>query len=135
MTAQVNETTTVRELAGHYPQTRPVFEQFGIDYCCGGGQTLAAVAKAHGLELQSFTTALKHAIENLPSDPDQAEKDWYAEPLASLVEHVVRTHHAYLNQALPRLRKLVAMVLTPIKHATERCSWRCSGCSLPSMKN
>ena len=111
MTAQINATTTVRELVGRYRQTRPVFEQYGIDYCCGGGQSLAAVAKARGLALPALVAALKQAIENPPVAPEQAEKDWYAEPLASLVDHIVRTHHAYLNQALPRLRKLVATVL------------------------
>ncbi len=111
MAAQINETTTVRELVGRYPQTRPVFEHSGIDYCCGGGQSLAAAAKARGLELPALVAALKQALENPPAAPGQADKDWYAEPLASLVNHIVRTHHAYLNQALPRLRKLVATVL------------------------
>ena len=84
MTEQVNETTTVRELVGRCPQTRPVFEQHGIDYCCGGGQSLTAVAKAGGLELQVLVGALKQAAANPPSGPGQADKDWYAEPLASL---------------------------------------------------
>ena len=110
MTAQVNETTTVRDLVGRFRQTRQVFEQYGIDYCCGGGQNLAAAAKTRGREFQALATALKQAIESPPSTADQADKDWYAEPLASLIDHIVRTHHAYLNQALPRLRKLVATV-------------------------
>ena len=37
-TIQVDGRTTVRDLVGRYPQTRPVFEQHGVDYCCGGGQ-------------------------------------------------------------------------------------------------
>jgi regulator of cell morphogenesis and NO signaling len=111
MTAQTIEATTVRELVGRYRQTRPVFEEYGIDYCCGGGQSLAAAAEAQGVELQSLLTALQHALESPPPADDQANKDWYVESLRSLVEHVVQTHHAYLNQALPRLRKLVATVL------------------------
>ena len=40
MSIQIDGKTTVRELVGRYPQTRKVFEQYGIDYCCGGGKSL-----------------------------------------------------------------------------------------------
>jgi len=32
---------TVGELAANHPAAARVFEEFGIDYCCGGGKTLA----------------------------------------------------------------------------------------------
>ena len=111
MTTQVTNTTTVRELVGHYPQTRQVFERYGIDYCCGGGVSLAVAAKGHNVELPELRRELEQALENPPSAVVETERDWYAEPLGLLVDHIVQTHHAYLNQALPRLRHLLATVL------------------------
>jgi hypothetical protein len=37
----VDGKTTVRDLVGRYPQTRPVFEDCRIDYCCGGRQSVS----------------------------------------------------------------------------------------------
>ncbi len=48
MSIQVGGNTTVRELAGRYSQTRTVFEQYGVDYCCGGGKCLPEAAPRRG---------------------------------------------------------------------------------------
>ena len=112
MTIQIDGTTTVRELVGHYPQTRPVLEQHGIDYCCGGGQALADVARQRGLELSALASELQQALACPPSPSAAVDRDWYAASLAELVQHIVSVHHAYLKQALPRLRTLLATVLS-----------------------
>jgi regulator of cell morphogenesis and NO signaling len=112
MTIQIDGATTVRELVGRYPQTRPVFERHGIDYCCGGGQALADVAQQHGVELSALVAGLQQALASPPSPSAAADRDWYAASLADLVEHIVRKHHAYMKQALPRLRSLAEKVLS-----------------------
>jgi len=38
----IDATTTVGEVASTIPHARRILEKFGIDYCCGGGQSLAA---------------------------------------------------------------------------------------------
>ncbi len=101
--------TTVRELVGRYPQTRKVFEEHGIDYCCGGGQSLAAAASQRGLTLPNLTQALEKALTAVPAA--SADRDWYAAPLDELVGHIVDVHHGYLQRALPRLRLLSRTVL------------------------
>jgi regulator of cell morphogenesis and NO signaling len=62
MAIQIDGKTTVRELVGRYPQTRPVFESQGIDYCCGGGQCLAGAASQNGLELAVLVAALEQVL-------------------------------------------------------------------------
>lgn len=111
MTIHIDEKTTVRELVGRYPRTRGVFEQHGIDYCCGGGQSLAEAARRCGADVPSLAAALNEALAAPPGVRDPDERDWYAAPLGELVEHIVRVHHAYLKKALPRLRLLVRTVL------------------------
>jgi regulator of cell morphogenesis and NO signaling len=101
---------TLRDLVGRFPQTRPVFEQHGIDYCCGGGKCLADVAGEHGLKLASLVDALEEALQAVPSKA-AVDQDWYAAPLGDLVKHIVEVHHGYMKTALPRLRSLVPTVL------------------------
>jgi regulator of cell morphogenesis and NO signaling len=110
MTIQIDGQTTVRELAGRYPQTRPVFEQYGIDYCCGGGRPLADAARGCGTTLAALLGALETALQAAPR-PTEASGDWYAAPLSELVNHIVEAHHGYMKTALPRLRGLVPTVL------------------------
>ncbi len=111
MNIQVNGKTTVRELVGHYPQTRKVFEKHGIDYCCGGGQSLADAAAKQGLEVSALVPALEKAIRTPPASQSPADKDWYAAPLPELVDHIVQVHHYYMKKELPRLRVLVPKIL------------------------
>lgn len=108
---RVEGTTTVRELVGRYPQTRPVFEEHGIDYCCGGGQSLANAAKKHGLQLPTLLAALEKALQLPPQTSKPIDKDWYAVPLGELVKHIVNVHHTYLKKELPRVRTLAQTVL------------------------
>ena len=111
MTIQVDGQTTVRELVGRYPRTRPVFESQGIDYCCGGAQGLADVARQRGVELAVLVAALEQVLQT-PSSPQAAtDRDWYAAPLGELVDHIVNVHHRYMHEALPRVRMLIQKVL------------------------
>lgn len=110
-TIQVDAKTTIRDLVGRYPQTRPVFEKHGIDYCCGGGKCLTDAANEHGLNLRALVDALEKALQVPSNEAKAIDKDWYAAPLAELVNHIVQVHHGYMKTALPRLRSLVPMVL------------------------
>ena len=106
----IDHSTTVRELVGRYPQTRRVFEESGIDYCCGGAQTLQEAARSRGLEYSTLAASLTQALQS-PSDPVKAAKDWYSAPLTELIDHIVGVHHAYLKKNLPRVRFLAQKVL------------------------
>jgi regulator of cell morphogenesis and NO signaling len=107
----IDDKTTVRDLVGHYPQTRPVFEKNGIDYCCGGGKCLAEVAAERGLKLPALLSALQESLQAVPGEATAIDKDWYAVPLGELVAHIVEVHHGYMKTALPRLKSLVPTVL------------------------
>lgn len=55
--------TTVHGAVGSIPGARAVFEDFGIDTCCGGELPLAEAAKIHGVELQRLLDALEDAVD------------------------------------------------------------------------
>ncbi|MCE9591293.1 MAG: iron-sulfur cluster repair di-iron protein [Planctomycetes bacterium] len=100
--------TTVGDLVTQKPSRSRVFEDLGIDYCCGGKKPLAEVCKAKGLDPQ---TVLKVMLAGERTGAvGEAATDWSAAPLAALADHIEATHHAYLKRELPRLGGLVEKV-------------------------
>lgn len=100
-------TQTVREIAQTQPSSIQVFEQFGIEYCCGGGERLIEACAAMDVDVDSVIAALEAA-----SHKETVQvKDWTKEPLANLTEYIVETHHAYCKRELPRLAGLGAKVV------------------------
>ncbi len=100
-------TQTVREIAQTQPSSIRVFEKFGIEYCCGGGERLIEACAAKDVDVDAVISALEAAVRN----DNPQEKDWTKESLASLTKHIVATHHAYCRGELPRLSGLAMKVV------------------------
>jgi regulator of cell morphogenesis and NO signaling len=94
---------TVRELAVESSSATRVFEQLGIDYCCGGGMSLEEACQAKNLKLQQVRDALDAAANAFASD---GARDWQRVPLSDLIAHVTATHHKYVRTEIARLSPL-----------------------------
>jgi len=105
--AMTSTTKTVREIALEQPSSIRVFEDYGIDYCCGGRKPLAEACSAGKLEVDTVIAALEAAAKvATPSG-----KDWSRASLESLSGHIIATHHAYVKRELPRLAELALKVV------------------------
>ena len=100
-------TQTVRDIALGNPATIRVFEKFGIDYCCGGRKPLTEACEANSIAVDEVIAALERAA----AEPVPQAESWAGKPLADLISHIVNTHHAYVNQEIPRLTQLAARVV------------------------
>lgn len=100
-------TETVREIALNQPSSIRVFEQFGIDYCCGGRKSLAIACTEQDIEVGAVLAALASAA----SEPNPEQTDWSKSSLESLIGHIVSQHHEYVKKELPRLDELAQKVL------------------------
>jgi len=96
---------TIREIALENPATIRVFERFGIDYCCGGRKSLEQACTELQLSAEQVREKLNE-IANTTSD----ERDWQSAPLAKIIQHIVRKHHNYCRQEVPRLKALALKV-------------------------
>lgn len=101
------ETQTIREIAQTQPTSIRVFERFGIEYCCGGNKPLAEACAVKDINVAAVIAALESAHQH----ENAREKDWAKEPLTELMDHIVRRHHAYCKDELPRLSGLAAKVV------------------------
>lgn len=97
---------TVRELAVEVPNATRVFEDFGIDYCCGGKRSLDEACAAASLPVDEVIKALSAAAKPSAS----GEGSLQSGSLAELIDHIVKTHHKLTREETARLKKLLAKV-------------------------
>jgi regulator of cell morphogenesis and NO signaling len=109
----IDPSRTVAELVLDQPSRARVFEQLGIDYCCGGRQSLVEACALEGIDVPDAVAALAAAAD-MPS----SERDWTQVPLPELCDHIVTAHHDRLRRELPRLDGLLEKVVRA--HADER---------------
>ena len=98
---------TVGELVTESPGRSRVFEEHGIDYCCGGKKPLAEACATKGVSAADLIQQLTDA-DAAASEEDGT--DYSAMALDDLVVHIVSTHHAYLGRELPRLEQMAEKV-------------------------
>lgn len=101
-------TVTVGELVAQRPSRSRVFEQFKIDFCCGGKLPLAEACRKKGIDPQAVLAALE--AESVTEAP--VAKSWTDATLGEIADHIEATHHAYLRRELPRIEYLTHRVAT-----------------------
>lgn len=105
---QLTLESIVGDLVVERPGRIPLLESLGIDYCCGGGRTIAEASRAAGREPGAVLEALRDADASIPAD---AAADWSGRSLGDLIDHIVSRHHEYLRRQLPVLATLAGKVL------------------------
>jgi regulator of cell morphogenesis and NO signaling len=101
-----NDETQVKEIALADPAAKQVLEDAGVDYCCGGSQSLREACFAAKVPTEEILLRLEENKKLATA----AGKDWATEPLATLTSHIRETHHRYVRESLPRIRKLLGKV-------------------------
>ena len=97
--------TTVGEFVAQAPGLSRIFEQHGIDFCCGGKRPLADVCREKGLDataLLQTLTAYRPAMTDAASLANAS--------LTEICDHIEATHHAYVQREMPRLAQMAAKV-------------------------
>ena len=93
-------TDTLAEMVTRCPTVARVFEEAGIDYCCGGKRTLDAVCSKKGIDAQELLATVEEFVQASSREP---VVDAAAMSLTELTDHIEQTHHAYLRSEFPRL--------------------------------
>ena len=100
------EGTTVGEIVATDFRTANVFEQFGIDFCCGGRQSFREACRTAAAD----PDRVQRALDALPSKTDD-DTDVTRWPLDRLIDHIVSTHHTYVRSALPVIARYLAKLV------------------------
>lgn len=99
---------TVRELALENPAATRVFENLGIDYCCGGKRSLEEACRTAHLNLDEVCASLENACTPAPAPAPSS--DLQVGSISALISHIKDTHHKFTREEIARLGPLFAKV-------------------------
>jgi len=98
---------TVGNIAATDIRKAQVLKQLGVDFCCGGKQTLKEAAHSIGLDEIELRRRLNQS-EDLPiSGPPLNFKDWDIDFLSDYIKNV---HHRYVREKGPVIQELAHKV-------------------------
>ena len=103
-------TKTIREIALEAPATTRVFEEFKIDYCCGGRKSLDEACAAAGLD----PIVVSQKIEDALKDQSACRENGSSEKRSAseLIDYIISKHHIFTVQEIERLTPLMEKVCT-----------------------
>lgn len=93
------ETTTVREIVAGDFRAAGVFQQHGLDFCCGGGKTISDACAGKGVD----TTELLAELDAVLRDPAGDVPEFGSWSLGLLADHIAGNHHMYVRTNLPMI--------------------------------
>ncbi len=96
----IEATATLGEIVDHHPSLARELERRKLDYCCGGGRTLAEACRERGLDAGAVADELAGLA------PEEPPGEWTGLDPVGLVDHLEATHHRFLKEELPRLTAL-----------------------------
>ena len=99
--SQVNIKETVGSIVSQQPGLARVFEQMGIDYCCGGKIPLEDACREQSLDPEKVMGMIEEGLKQI--DSGAAVIDAAAMSLTDLADHIEQTHHVFLRSEMPRL--------------------------------
>ena len=103
----IDPESTLGDLVTAIPALAAPLDRLGLDYCCGGGRSLAGAVRAADGDLDDVLAILSDAAED---SAGQDREEWATLGPTDLVDHLEVTPHAYLRDSLPRLEALAAKV-------------------------
>ena len=104
----INSATTVRDLVNKMPQATRIFEQFKIDYCCGGNTPLIEACATAGVKLEEIEQLLRQTS----AAKEDEVIDYSQMRLPALIDHIITRHHIYTRNEIVRLTALLTKVVS-----------------------
>jgi regulator of cell morphogenesis and NO signaling len=102
------DTATIGDIVANDYRAAAIFEDFGIDFCCGGRRSFADACALASADPDALMDALRALAPDAAAGAEAIS--W---PMDRLIDHIVNVHHAFVRDALPRiadhLAKLVAV--------------------------
>jgi regulator of cell morphogenesis and NO signaling len=103
----ITSDSRVSDVATDTPATIKIFQEHGIDFCCGGKRPIAEACAERGIDVDLLLARLQTATADLGGD-----RNWQRAPLRELVAHIQERFHEPLRQELPRLAAMMAKVVS-----------------------
>ncbi len=97
---EINALTSVGEIVKANFKTARIFEKNSIDFCCGGGISLAEACEKAKVDQNELLPELQSLLKQ--NDPDSKYID--SLQLNELCDYIEKRHHTYVNENMPFLQ-------------------------------
>lgn len=87
---------TVAELVSENIKTAHVFKKYGIDFCCGGGVSVAKACEKKGVDIDALSADIAAIGNNTV-----ASQNYNSWELDFLSDYIINTHHVYVSENIP----------------------------------
>jgi len=104
----ITQEMTVRDAVLQYPAASDMFKRLKIDFCCGGNRPIQEAAEARGLDAAAVVQQLNDMKQSAPSTG--IGMDWQYMSSRALIEYIVKKHHQFLRDQLPKIAANVERV-------------------------
>ena len=98
---------TLAQIVTLRPAAAAIFENYDLDYCCRGKQTLKEACNNDFIKLKVIEQELEKVFK---IDSFRPPADFREMPLSALVDYIVNKHHAYVKESIPRITAHVQKV-------------------------
>lgn len=100
------ENRPVGEIVAENYHAAGVFRQYGIDFCCGGGQLLSTICEKKGVSLETVQEELENVYGKVNTDSNNYS-DWSP---SFLIDYIVNSHHTFVRKKTPEIAAYAAKV-------------------------
>jgi regulator of cell morphogenesis and NO signaling len=99
-------TKTISEIAVEAPAAMRVFEEYKIDYCCGGNRNFYEACQFVGVSPEIVSNKIIQVLNRQTEDSESPKEKTASE----LIDHIIKTHHLFTKAEIPRLSALLEKV-------------------------
>ncbi len=99
--------SVIGELVAQDYRVAPVFQSYGIDFCCKGGRTIGEACEAKKLAPQQVIDSL---LKRVGEDTDKAT-DYRSWPLDLLTEYIEKIHHSYVENKVAEIKPFLHKIV------------------------
>lgn len=107
-------TKTIREIAVAMPATTRIFEEYKIDFCCGGGRNFSDACWFAGVAPEIVSEKINRVLKEQARDYKSPETKTASE----LIDYILDKHHVFTRSEITRLTALMEKVCR--KHGAAR---------------
>ncbi len=104
----------INDVVKAYPKSIEIFNDFHIDYCCGGNDALEDAIKELGIEVKSFIEVLNKKLvnqENKSHEDQTLDIDRLMKmSIQELINYIIDTHHLKERNLLAEIDELINKV-------------------------
>ena len=109
MEKMFNGATKTGEIVTQFPRASQILKEYRLDFCCGGNRPIREAIAEKSLNEEEVLSRL-NTLYAETKELNEQEVNWETERYSSLIDHILNTHHAYLDNVLTELNGFVTKV-------------------------